>query len=496
MYWLNFLHIYQPISQTKEILDAVTNQSYRPLFTGFLKISNPDFKINLNINGALSDILWKKGYKDVIENIKELAERGKLEFTESAKYHCFLPYLPAEEIERQIILNRNTNKKIFGKVYQPKCFFPPEMAYSEKVAKVVSKLGYKFILLDEISYNGRTDTAPYDKLFSLKNTNNLIPVFRERRMSNLIMSAVIRDQKNFIASLGENLKKNRYLFTGMDGETFGHHRPGLENLLFKIISAKNPQQIFISEIPEYFNVSENIQALESTWASSQQDIEEKIQFYSWKNPKNKVHQYQWQFLNFVLKSAKKYSLPKNAREKLDQALASDQFFWSSGEPWWSVEMIEQGVWTLLNVLSSIPEIEPDDLKKGNYFYRQILTTAFWWQRNGKIGMMAKKYREAVKIPFKERSLEVGGEKVYEIVVSLMEKRMLEAAKKQNYEKAILWRDAIWKLETKNDIYDLIHVVDLLRIELPKEFKKLDIQLNELFEKYKKMEPGQPEARRI
>ena len=140
MYWINFLHIYQPHDQSKEILERVANESYRPLFEGFLKI--PKFKINLNINGALTEIFYKKGHQDIIENIKKLAETNRLEFTESAKYHALLPFLDEKEIIRQIKKNNQTNKKYFGKVYQPKCFFPPEMAYSPKVAKVISSLNY------------------------------------------------------------------------------------------------------------------------------------------------------------------------------------------------------------------------------------------------------------------------------------------------------------------------------------------------------------------
>jgi aspartokinase-like uncharacterized kinase len=76
----------------------------------------------------------------------------------------------------------------------------------------------------------------------------------------------------------------------------------------------------------------------------------------------------------------------------------------------------------------------------------------------------------------------------------MKKKMLEAAKKKNFERAILWRDAIWKLETKNDIYDAIHAVDLLRLEVP------DPQLKKLMDRYKenyeKIKPGQPERRTV
>jgi uncharacterized membrane protein len=141
-----------------------------------------------------------------------------------------------------------------------------------------------------------------------------------------------------------------------------------------------------------------------------------------------------------------------------------------------------------------------EIEIGKKFYQDIISTAFKWQRSGKIEEKSRKYREAVKIPFKERTLEIGGIDVYKIVISLMKKKEKEAIKNKNYERAILWRDAIWKLETKNDIYDLVHAVDLLRIEIPEKFKKLDPKLNELFwkykEKYKKIQSGQPEMRRI
>ena len=111
MYWINFLHIYQPYEQSKEILDAVANESYRPLFKGLLNI--PDIKINLNINGSLTELLAKNGHQDIIENIKTLANQGKLEFTESAKYHPLLPFLKKQEIARQIRSNHQTNKTRF-----------------------------------------------------------------------------------------------------------------------------------------------------------------------------------------------------------------------------------------------------------------------------------------------------------------------------------------------------------------------------------------------
>jgi len=492
MFWLNFLHIYQPTDQSDEILERVVNESYRPLFKGFLKIKN--LKINLNINAALTELLVKKGYTEVIENIKKLAQTQRLEFTETAKYHALLPFLEEEDIRRQIIENYQTNKKYFGESYQPVCFFPPEMAYSSKVGKVVSDMGYKVILLDEISYDGGKNYPPKDRLFKIKKTNNLMVVFRERRVSNCIMSAIIRNKKEFHDLIKDDLNKNVYLCTAMDGETFGHHRPGLEKCFFKIISADRPKHLFFRELSSYFKIEGESEPVKSTWASSSDDIEKGIQFYSWKNPKNKVHQFQWAFVNYLLRLANKKRCEARIQEKIDKAVASDQFFWASGEPWWSIEMIEKGAWAALQALKILPSIKKSEIKIGQDFYKNILSTAFWWQRSGKIGEMARKYREAVKIPFKERTFEQGKPEVYFAFLKTMEKKMFEAAKRKNFEKAIFWRDAIFKLETKKDIYDAIHAVDVLRSEIA------DLELRKLMdrykEKYKKIQPGQPEIRKI
>lgn len=177
-------------------------------------------------------------------------------------------------------------------------------------------------------------------------------------------------------------------------------------------------------------------------------------------------------------------------EGLDKAMASDYFFWASGEPWWSLEMIEKGALTMLNTLKFLPSVTKANIRKGEDYYREIIATAFWWQRSGKIEAMAKKYKEAVRIPFKERTLS----EYYYAFLEILKKEMGKAAKKRSFEKAIMWRNAIWKLETKNDIYDTIHIIDLLRMQMPEP--KLEKLINKYKDKYRKISPGQPELRRI
>lgn len=472
-------------------MEKVVNESYRPLFEGFLKI--PDMKLNLNINAGLTELLYKNGYGDVLEKIKKLAETGRLEFTETAKYHPLLPFLPEKEIIRQIKTNHQTNKKIFGESYRPKCFFPPEMAYSPKVGRIISSLGYPFILLDEISFQGGEKEPPRNKLFHLDSRKTIV-IFRERRVSNCIMSALVRSRGEFEEVLGQDIKKNVYLCTAMDGETFGHHRPGLEKSLFKILTLEKPRQIFLSEISKHFETAGGIEPISSTWASSVEEIKKGIQFYSWKNPKNKVQKTQWAFLNYLLKLAKGKKLSEKIRDKIDKALSSDQFFWASGEPWWSIEMIEKGAYLTFSALASLPFAKKSQIKKAEDYYKNILAAAFSWQRNGKIQEKSKRYKEMVKIPFKERTLEAGKPEVYAAFIKMMEREMKKAASRKEYEKAILWRDAIYKIDAKNDIYDAVHAVDLLRQKVSD--KTLRNLMDKYKEKYKKIKAGQPEIRRI
>lgn len=157
-------------------------------------------------------------------------------------------------------------------------------------------------------------------------------------------------------------------------------------------------------------------------------------------------------------------------------------------------MIEKGAWQVFDALRTVPGVSKKEKGKGREFYNLILDEAFDWQRKGKIGELAQKYRETVKIPFKERTLEAEKPEVYQAFVDTMKKKMTEAAAEENFEKAILWRDAIWKLETKNDIYDAIHVTDMLRQEVvPGALEKL---MDEYKEKYRRMQSGQPELRGV
>ncbi len=495
MIWANFLHLYQPAEQQPDILEAVVTQSYRPLLERFVR--QRSVRLTLNINGALLELLDRHGYHDLLDHLRALGVCGRVEFTGSAKYHALLPFLEEREMVRQITINTETLRFYLGDAFRLAGFFPPEMACNDTVAAVVAAQGFRWLVVDEIALHGDVDHVDFSKLYRHA-SSGLFIFFRERRMSNLIMSAVVRTPKSFLASLAEDLRRERALITAMDGETFGHHRPGLEKLLFGLLASKAYTLANISDLLGRFPEIRVRRLIPSTWASSPQDIAEHTQFLSWSDPENPIHRAQWQLVRLVVSAV--HRMPQRAshfavvRKKLDLALASDHFWWASAKPWWSLEMIEDGAYRLLTTLRNIPSVPQRTLDRASALYETIVSTAFRWQRSGKIRLMMRQQNALLRIPFKERTLGRGGAErgVYHAFLSMLRRLERRAREQQEYEKAILWRDAAYKLEHKHDIYDAINAIDLVRLELPHEAVERTVARYKA--RYRRVRGGQPEQR--
>lgn len=494
MRWANFLHIYQPADQQPDILEAIVVESYRPIIEGIKR--NPRVRLTLNINGALLELFDKHGYNDLIDSFRDLGLEGRIEFTGSAKYHAFLPLLKEDEIGRQIKINNQTNAFYLGKAYRPRGFFPPEMAYRGDLLPILEDLGFAWVILDEIA-GGAVETLDYSKIYQIKNSF-LKVFFRERRPSNLIMSAMVRSAQSLKEALTKDLASDRYLLTAMDGETFGHHRPGLEKMLFEIFADPDFELVTISDLPKYYPQALSICPVPSTWASSPDDVKNGRQFLSWSDPENILHQWQWELTDLVLSAV--HVLDPNSplfpeiRPMMDKALASDHFWWASAKPWWSLEMIETGAYRLLETIRRIPNVSEEKLRKASDYYERIISTAFQWQRSGKIRAMIREQQQTTRLPFRDRTFGQGGEEagVYHAFVEMMKDLEKKAAAGGEYEKAILWRDALYKLEKRWDIYDAVSAIDLVRLEIPHE--QVEKKVSEYKERARRIRGGQPEQR--
>lgn len=358
IYWGLLLHIYQPPTQTPEILKKVVKESYRPLvhtLQGY-----PEARVTLNINGVLTQMLWEHGFHDILDDLLALARRGQIEFTGSAQDHPILPLIPPEEAERQIRLNYETNRHFFDDVYRPLGFFPPEMAFSPELAPLLVASHHRWVVISGVAC---PTYWPVDRVHEMTvGGEKLGIIFRDDIWSNKIAFRHT-DAQEFLGRLAEMERSSgdAYMVTAMDGETFGHHHHSWEEgflaLLFRALAPEDRgrgiRMATLGQIEQRFPRGEAIVPKPSSWSTSAEDIAHGNYYPLWHDKDNPLHHLQWEHLELArqmwlmaqaLANTEMGShYVRTGREVLDTALHSCQFFWASRRPMWDPAMIERGL---------------------------------------------------------------------------------------------------------------------------------------------------------
>jgi len=376
IYWAPLLHIYQPPTQEIEILKTINKECYKPLF--IMMEEHDNSKFSLNINGVLIDLLKEFGLGDTIDLLKNLVSESKVEIVGTGKYHPILPLIPKKEVYHQITMNEEVNRKEFGKVWERKGFFPPELAISSEIINIIHGFGYQWVIMSGIAC---PIDWPYDKIYC--SPNGLKLFFRDDILSNKI-SFKQTTAKKFIKSIrkmfiSENKDKDndRYIITAMDGETFGHHVKNYEKTFLskalKLIenddencdeNENNKEKIkvvFISELANYFPISDKkIIPRDSSWSTTYDNFFDKVPYPLWKHPENDIHKFYWKImssLNHLIELADKLDLTENwevtnyyhtARYFYDRGLHSCPTWWANPlHGMWSPNLIYKGLELLM-----------------------------------------------------------------------------------------------------------------------------------------------------
>jgi hypothetical protein len=181
------------------------------------------------------------------------------------------------------------------------------------------------------------------------------------------------------------------------------------------------------------------------------DLEQKTPYSRWKDEGNPIHTMQWELTDLAIRSITK--LPKDdaaypaVRTALDRSIHSDQYWWASASPWWSIEMIEAGAKELKDVIKMNPTAEKKGKERAEELYRNIVFTAFEWQRAGKVEELAKEADEDVTQRITKELPHIP-EAEFDAMVENLERQMLTAAENREYERAAQIRDRITELEEK------------------------------------------------
>ncbi len=349
--WINFLHLYQPANADAYHIQEAAEKSYIRLVRTLEE--HPDLKFTFNISGCLLLRLEELGYIDLIFRIKKLIVRKQLELVGTAAYHALLPLVGEDEVIWQIKENETILKKYFGADFKPKGFFFPEMAYSPKVAKIVKKLGYKWIIVDEILFNGKLNQIDFNNIYQDENSV-LKVVFRNRRFSN----SYVPD------NLDEFFSKERIVITATDGELYGLRHEDPTGELEKILKTDLFKTQLISDFISDRKRAVKVKLLSGNWESTPLELKNNESYSLWQKKGHEIQSAIWVLADFAQSVGQKHRKDPNYRWfhwHLVRGLASCTFWWASGRDFsknfgpraWSPDEIERGINELIRAIRSL-----------------------------------------------------------------------------------------------------------------------------------------------
>jgi len=378
--WVNFLHIYQPPWQDKGIIEQVAASSYEYLVMLFKRY--PNFKASLNISGNLVEQL--EIYRpDLLRSLGLLFKKGQIELTATAHYHALLPLISPTEAKRQIELNQGTLAKYFA-LGQIKGFYLPEMAFDNKVAKLIKSLGFEWLILDPINFKGKLakDTLYFDNVSGLK------IIFRDRKISKGYPPEIIFKKIS-------KIKNNETIITATDGEIYGHFHTDWQGHLEQILQNNNLE---VKTIAQYISDLENkkkISLRAGSWETSESELDRQVPFALWADPKNKIHKNLWLLVKQASQLVAKYKKDANwqwARQHLDRGLSSCTFWWASAKKpsefsslTWNPDMIDKGSEELIKSIRSLALASPVEKIKAEKIYLEIKKNTWFdhWRKYNK-----------------------------------------------------------------------------------------------------------------
>jgi len=388
MIWINFLHFYQPVNTDAHIIKEATEKSYLRVVRALEE--NPHIKFTFNVNGCLFYRLEELGYSNLLRRLVVLVKKGQLELTGNAAYHPLLPLIDIREVERQILETESLLQKYFGQNYKPKGFFLSEMAYSQKVAELIKKMGYEWIILDEISKSGKLEEVDQSKEYVDK-YSGLKVIFRSRNLSNSFVPRTIQ-------KLHEEKREGCFV-TATDGELYGLRHIDHTGEFEKILKIKDLKTLTISECQKTKKESEIVSPVSSNWESTESEMCNKRPFFLWHNKKNVVQANLWRLANLTYKAVESRTDDDNyvwARWHLVRGLASCTFWWASGKDFshnfgplaWNPDEIERGTNEFIRAVRALENENTRSLKmKAEKLYIQIKKQiweqhwAYYWKKN-------------------------------------------------------------------------------------------------------------------
>ncbi len=145
-------HYYYDDFQTEDRIRTLVEQSYLTAnrsISEMIRSSNGKFKCAFSISGVALEQLEQYA-PEVIDSFKELANTGSVEFLGETYAHSLSSIYDTNEFESQIKAHADKIESLFGQ--RPTAFRNSELIYSDEIGEIISKAGFKVMLIDEAKH--------------------------------------------------------------------------------------------------------------------------------------------------------------------------------------------------------------------------------------------------------------------------------------------------------------------------------------------------------
>ena len=142
-------HYYYDDFKVEDEIRELAQKSYLPsnaTIAEIIKNSNGKFRCAFSISGTALEQLEQYA-PEVIDSFKALAKTGAVEFLTEPYAHSLASVYDVDEFKRQVQMHAKKIEALFGK--KPTALRNAELIYSDEIGEMVSKMGYKTMLIDE-----------------------------------------------------------------------------------------------------------------------------------------------------------------------------------------------------------------------------------------------------------------------------------------------------------------------------------------------------------
>ncbi|GHU72270.1 alpha-amylase [Bacteroidia bacterium] len=141
-------HYYYDDFANEDIIHGIAERTYFPanhLLSEMIKEHNGKFKVAFSISGIALEQM-EVYVPEAIEQLKEMAKTGCVEFLAETHNHSLASLTEPEEFEKQVRAHSEKIELLFGQ--KPKVFRNTELIYDDDIALQVAAMGFKAMLTE------------------------------------------------------------------------------------------------------------------------------------------------------------------------------------------------------------------------------------------------------------------------------------------------------------------------------------------------------------